>query len=200
MFYTFIFIALLLTGVGPFPIPEDIIVLSAGIGIQQELGDIVAIFFIILFGIIISDTVIFGIGKKLGEKIFKIKIFSFFIPQEKVNKVRKIFGDHSRKIVFIGRFTSGFRPVVLFTSGMSGLRFYDFLICDILASLIYIPLFLFFGYRFSYDILRFFEDTRRVYHIVEVMIISSIVVWFAFKLSRKIFNNKNMENDKCLKK
>jgi membrane protein DedA with SNARE-associated domain len=189
MFYAFIFIALLLTGVGFFPIPEDIIVLSAGVGIQQEVGNIFVAFFVILIGIIISDVIIFWIGKNIGRKVFKIKFFSFFIPQDKVETVHKIFGDHSKKIVFLGRFTSGLRPVVFFTAGMSELKILNFVICDFLASLIYIPLMMFLGYRFSYDIIRFFEDTRRVYHIIEVILISAIIIWFVFKLSKKIFNS-----------
>ncbi|MFA4890100.1 MAG: DedA family protein [Candidatus Paceibacterota bacterium] len=195
MFYVFIFIALLLTGVGLFPIPEDIIVLSAGIGVQQEVGNSIAAFFVILIGIIISDAVIFWIGKNIGRKVFKMKFFSFFLPQDKVERVHKIFGDHNKKIVFIGRFTSGFRPVILFTAGMSDSRFSDFLIYDIAASILYIPLLMFLGYRFSYDIISFFEDTRRIYHIIEVAIISAIVIWFVFRLSKKIFNNNGKKNN-----
>lgn len=190
MFYFFIFIALLLTGVGLFPIPEDIIVLSAGIGVQQEVGGAIMAFLVILIGIIVSDAIIFLIGKKIGRNVFKMKFFPFFISQEKVERVHKIFGDHSKKIVFVGRFASGFRPIVLFTAGMSNLRFCNFLIYDVAASLFYIPFLMFLGYRFSYDIIRFFEDTKRIYHIIEVVIISMIIVWFVFKLSKKIFNNK----------
>lgn len=190
MFYVFIFIALLLTGVGLFPIPEDIIVLSAGVGVQQEVGNVFIAFLVILIGIIISDLIIFWIGKKIGRKVFKMKFFSFFIPEDKVERVHKIFGDHSKKIVFLGRFASGFRPVVFFTAGMSDLQILNFIIYDLLASLIYIPLVMFLGYRFSYDIIRFFEDTRRIYHIIEVVIISAIIIWFVFKLSKKIFNGK----------
>ena len=190
MFYLFIFIALLLTGVGLFPVPEDIIVLSAGMGVQQEVGGAIAVFFVILIGVIVSDAIIFWVGKNIGRKVFKIKFFSFFIPQDKVERVHKVFGDHSRKIVFLGRFTSGLRPVVLFVAGMSDLRILNFIIYDLLASLIYIPIMMFLGFRFSYDIIKFFEDTRRIYHIIEVVIISAIIIWFVFKLSKKIFNGK----------
>ena len=195
MFYIFIFITLLLTGVGLFPIPEDIIVLSAGVGVQQEVGNAVVAAIIILLGIIVSDLIIFLIGKKIGRKIFEMKFSSFFISQSKVERVHKIFGDHSKKIVFLGRFTSGFRPVVLFVAGMSDLRVSNFIIYDLLASLIYIPLVMFLGYRFSYDVIRFFEDTRRVYHIIEVILISAFIVWFVFKLSKKIFNSNGEKNN-----
>ena len=189
MFYVFIFIALLLTGVGLFPIPEDIIVLSAGIGIQQDVGNVFLAFLVILIGIIISDAIIFWTGKNIGKKIFEMKFFSFFISRDKVERVHKIFGDHSKKIVFLGRFTSGLRPAVFFTAGMSDLKIFNFIIYDFLASLVYTPLLMFLGFRFSYDIIKFFEDTRRIYHIVEVVIISTIVIWFVFKLSKKIFNS-----------
>lgn len=162
---------------GLFPIPEDIIVLSAGVGIQQELGNAFAAFAIIFFGIIISDFIIFLAGEKLGRRIFDIKFFSYFFPKDKIEKVSGIFGNHNKKIVFAGRFASGLRPVALFVAGMSKMKYGHFIITDILASLIYIPFLLFLGYRFAYDISRFIENASRFYHIIEVIIICTIVVW-----------------------
>lgn len=189
MFYTFLFLALLGTGVGLFPIPEDIIVLSAGVGIQQELGNAFAVFAIIFFGIIISDFIIFLAGEKLGRRILDIKFFSYFFPKDKIEKVSGIFGNHNKKIVFFGRFVSGFRPIVLFVAGMSKMKYGHFIITDILASLIYIPFLLFLGYRFSYDITKLTRGIKEIYHSIEILIIVTIVIWFVFRLSKKIFNN-----------
>ena len=135
-FYTFLFLALLGTGVGLFPIPEDIIVLSAGVGVQQQVGNLFIVFGITFIGILISDAVIFLVGEKTGRRVFDFKFVSFFLPKDKVEKVNHIFEDHSKKAVFIGRFTSGLRPIVLFVAGMSKIKFRNFLICDILASII----------------------------------------------------------------
>lgn len=174
---------------GLFPIPEDIIVLSAGVGIQQELGNGFAVFAIIFFGIIISDFIIFLAGEKLGRRIFSIKFLSCFFPKDKIEKVNGIFGNHNKKIVFFGRFTSGFRPIVLFVAGMSKMKYGHFIITDILASLIYIPFLLFLGYRFSYDITKLTRGIKEIYHSIEILIIVTIVIWLVSRLSKKIFNN-----------
>ena len=87
-FYTFLFLALLGTGVGLFPIPEDIIVLSAGVGVQQQVGNIFIIFAITFMGILISDIIIFLVGEKIGRRIFEFKFVSFFLPKDKVEKVK----------------------------------------------------------------------------------------------------------------
>lgn len=189
MFYAFLFLALLGTGVGLFPIPEDIIVLSAGVGIEEGIGNIFIVFAVALIGILISDSIIFLIGGKIGRRIFDFKFFSFFLPKEKVEKVSGFFDGHSKKLVFLGRFTSGFRPIALFAAGMSKFRFASFLFTDILASLIYIPLMLFLGFRFSYDINKLISDMRQIYHLIEILIIISIVSWLIFRLSKKVFNN-----------
>lgn len=172
-----------------FPIPEDIIVLSAGAGVQQEVGDIFVVFAVILIGIIISDIIIFLAGKKIGRRVFEIKFLSLFFPRSKIEKVNAIFENHSKKSVFIGRFASGLRPIVLFTAGMSKIKFKNFLIWDILASIIYIPLLMFLGYRFAYDISKLIGGMKQIYHAIEILIIISIVVWFVFRLSKKVFNN-----------
>jgi len=191
MFYIFLFLALLGTGVGLFPIPEDIIVLSAGVGVEEGVGNIAVVFVIIFLGILISDSIIFLAGKKIGRRVFDFKFFSFFLPKGKVEKVNGFFDGHSKKLVFLGRFTSGFRPIVFFVAGMSKFRFISFLFTDILASFIYIPLMLFLGFRFSYDISKLVTDMRQIYHLIEVLLIIFIVSWLIFRVSKKIFGNGN---------
>ncbi len=196
MFYIFLFLALLGTGVGLFPIPEDIIILSAGVGIQQQLGNVFLVFAVLFAGLLISDYIIFWIGRKYGVRIFNIKFFSSFLQKEKVEKVRKLFDGHGRKLVFSARFVSGLRPVVFFTAGMSAMKPRSFVFIDAAASLIYLPFLIFIGYRFSYDLARLTEDISRIYHMVEIAIILAIVGWFVFRLSRKVLagidNNKRI--------
>ena len=191
MFYIFTFLALLGTGVGLFPIPEDIIVLSAGVGIEQELGNFFIVSFVILIGIIISDFIIFFIGKKYGESILNIKFISFFLPKKKVEAAQKLFGNHNKKAVFVGRFMSGFRPVVIFIAGSSKMKSSSFIEMDFLASIVYIPLYLFLGYRFSYDINRLIKGFSHVYHSLEIIIILTIIFWVVFRLSKRLLNGNN---------
>jgi len=190
MFYVFLFLALLGTGVGFFPIPEDFIILGAGVGLFEGEGEILPAFSIILIGILISDSIIFYIGKKFGNKILNLRFLFHIFSKEKTERIKKLFDDHNWKIIFAGRFAAGFRPVVLFTAGLSsGLSFLSFFFVDFLASLIYIPFLVFLGYRFSYSIDRWIHNTFKIYHIIEIAIIVIIVIWFVFKLSKKIFNN-----------
>jgi membrane protein DedA with SNARE-associated domain len=98
-------------------------------------------------------------------------------------------------LIFGGRFTSGFRPVILFTAGTSKVSYYAFLIIDFLASLIYIPFLLFLGYRFSYDIDRLVRGAMRLYHVIEIVIILIIVGWLVFRLSKRIFGNLDKKKE-----
>lgn len=191
MFYIFTFLALLGTGVGLFPIPEDIIVLSAGVGIEQEIGNPLFVSLVILIGIIISDYIIFFIGKKYGENILNIRFISFFLPKNKIERVHKLFGNHNKKAVFVGRFMSGFRPVVIFIAGSSKMKSFSFIKMDFLASIIYIPLYLFLGYRFSYDINKLIKGISNIYHSIEIIIIFIIIFWIVFRLSKNLLNGNN---------
>ncbi len=181
------------TGVGLFPIPEDIIVLSAGIGIQQDIGNLFTTFIIVFMGVLISDSIIFFIGEKIGRRVLDFKFFSFFFPKEKVEKVSGIFDGHIRKIVFIGRFAAGFRPVVFLVAGISKLKFREFISIDILASLLYIPFIIFLGYRFSYDISRLIKNFKHFYHAIDGALILIIAGWFIFRFSKTFFNNKPLD-------
>lgn len=199
MFLVFIFLVLLGTGVGIIPVPEDIIVLSAGVGVFENEGSLAGTLFIVLLGIIISDIIIFFVGRKFGDKIFKIKFFSFFINREKMEKVQKMLDGHAGKIIFGGRFVSGFRPIIFLSAGICKIPFSVFFISDFLASILYAPLMIFLGYRFSYDIDKISSGMTKFYHFIEVAIITFIVVWVIFKLSKRIFNINNGVNN-CVDK
>ena len=79
---------------------------------------------------------------------------------------------------------------------MSEIKPKNFILIDALASLIYIPFFVFIGYRFSYDISRLIEDMTRIYHMIEIAIILAIVGWFVLRFSKKILNNPTLDKFK----
>lgn len=202
MFYVFIFLVVWVAGIGVLPIPEEIIVLSAGVGIEEGVGELFLTFAVVFISLITSDYFLFWVGKKFGMKILRIKIISMVISQSKIDKVQKFFHGHNKKLIFFGRFVSGLRSISFFSAGMSKVKPAVFLWIDTLASLIYIPVLLFLGYRFSYDIARISEGMTKTYHAIEVVIIVSIIVWFFFTLSKKILNNGNAQPtalDKCKK-
>ncbi len=202
MFYVFIFLVVWVAGIGVLPIPEEIIVLSAGVGIEEGVGELFLTFVVVFISLITSDYFLFWVGKKFGMKILKIKIISMVISQGKIDKVQKFFHGHNKKLIFFGRFVSGLRSISFFSAGMSKVKPATFLWIDTLASLIYIPILLFLGYRFSYDIARITDGVTKTYHAIEVVIIVSIIVWFFFALSKKILNNGNTQSttiDKCKK-
>lgn len=195
MFYIFIFLVVWLAGIGVLPIPEEIIVLSAGVGIEQGVGKLFLTFIVVFISLITSDYFLFWVGKKFGMKILKIKIISMVISQGKIDKVQNFFDGHNKKLIFFGRFVSGLRSISFFSAGMSQVKPAVFLWIDTLASLIYIPVLLFLGYRFSYDIARITDGMTKTYHAIEVVIIVSIIVWFFFALSKKILNNGNAQSE-----
>lgn len=185
MFYIFLFLALLGTGVGLFPVPEEIIVLSAGVALEQEIGNVFITLLVLAVGLFLSDFIIYWLGKNYGARILRIKFFSFFLPQEKVEKVCNILNGHSKKIIFVGRFVSGFRTISFFAAGMAGIAKREFIITDFIASLLYLPFFVFIGYRFSYDISILSKDLTKIYHLIELFIILSIIIWFGLKFSKR---------------
>ncbi len=201
MFYIFIFLVVWLAGIGILPVPEEIIVLSAGVGIEQGVGELFLTFIVVFVSLITSDYFLFWVGKKFGLKILKIRIISMVVSQAKINKVQKLFDGHNKKLIFFGRFVSGLRSISFFSAGMSRVKPAVFLWVDILASLVYIPLLLFLGYRFSYDMARITDGMTKTYHAIEVVIIVSIIVWFAFNLSKRMLGNGNSgtDIDKCKK-
>ena len=199
MFYIFLILALFGTGIGLFPVPEDIIVLSAGAGIQQGMGSALIVAPVIFFGLLASDYLIFWASKEFGIKILSFKFVAFFIPRERVEKMLKFFDGHKKKVVFMGRFVSGLRPIVFFAAGLSGIKSSTFIAIGALAALVYIPLMLFLGYRLSYDISGLIGGILKIYHAAEIVLILSAVCWILLRLTKKFSNNINKPSGRAEK-
>ncbi|MBU3925887.1 hypothetical protein KJ763_01825, partial [Patescibacteria group bacterium] len=58
-----------------------------------------------------------------------------------------------------------------------------------------IPLLMFLGYRFAYDLSLLIKGIKHIYHAIEILLILAFVGWLVFRLSKKIFNGNNI-NDK----
>ncbi len=139
------FIVLLLCGLG-LPIPEDIVLITAGALGQADGHSWIEIAALMYAGVIGGDTITFFAGRHLGGMVLTSRWFQRILPPPKQAKVVDFFDKYGSMGLFIGRFLPGLRAPIYFTAGSMKVPFVKFLFFDGLAAIISVPVFVWLGH------------------------------------------------------
>jgi membrane protein DedA with SNARE-associated domain len=181
--YGIVFLLLFLAG-WLIPLPEEATVIAAGYVTKKYGLSLPVMAASALAGIQGGDLVIFWIGRRHGDWVFRSRLFRRILPEERLAQARKLFAEHGSKMSFFGRFIAGVRLVVFFTAGNLGVPVTTFIFYDFLAILITIPIGLFGGYWFADHIDEAFKLAARSHRIVFGLIILGVGGWYVWKRLR----------------
>ena len=135
------FILLLVCGLG-VPVPEDIILITAGalsVADGRHWFEVAAIMYIAVLG---GDSLVFLVGKHLGRRVRNSRWVRkrIFTPRKQMLVQRK-FDQYGTIVLFVGRFLPGLRTPIFFTAGSMKVPYWKFLTLDGFAALISAPVF-----------------------------------------------------------
>jgi len=146
-----IFFLLIACGLG-LPVPEDISIVASGILVSARTTNFFHAFLVCIVGIIIGDSTIYWMGRLLGKKLFKIPVLSK-IFHDKLLSIGKIaFHRYGNKIIFFARFLPGLRAPIYFFAGSVKKSFFFFVIMDLIAASISVPIWVYVGKLFAENI------------------------------------------------
>ncbi len=171
--YLVIFGILMACGIG-LPLPEDIPLIATGYLIWDGTMSWVPALIVTIGGVLIGDTFLFFLGRKVGKRILRQHKFQTLFPPHRVRRAAAYFRKYGDKLVFFARFVAGLRAVVFFMAGAMKVRYTRFLLLDGLAALLSVPAWVALGYGFGH----FFGDEISVMlkHLKEVKTALSILV------------------------
>ena len=182
-------LVLLSSGLG-VPIPEDIPLLLTGFLCHQK-GIPVWHWALGCFGFVMArDLIVFTFGRMLPERITGSRLFQRIIPPHRQAKVESYFERKGWQTVFAGRFMPGFRSVVFFVAGRSGVSYRTFLLAVGAAGLISIPLLVVLGHVFSNNLPALRERVQGIQTIIVLVIVayllqSVIRAWYRARKARE---------------
>jgi membrane protein DedA with SNARE-associated domain len=166
--------ALMSSGIG-VPIPEDIPLLLTGFLCEQK-GIPVWHWALGCYGFVMArDLTVFTLGRTLPDRITQSRLFQRVMPPGRQAKVESYFERKGWQTVFAGRFMPGFRSVVFFVAGRSGLSYRTFLLADGSAGLISIPVLVFLGFFFSHNLPALRERVAGIQTIIVLVIIAYLL-------------------------
>ncbi|MCC6414546.1 MAG: DedA family protein [Opitutaceae bacterium] len=181
------FIILLLCGLG-LPVPEDIILIAAGVLGQIDGHTWVFVSGVMYAGVLAGDTMIFFAGRFFGSRLLAMSWTRRMFSPAKQAKVEEFFQRRGTAGLFIGRFLPGLRAPIFFTAGSMKVPFLKFLLLDGTAALISVPFFVWLGHwlwnRFHADIENFNRALARTHSysqlatiIIAVVVLTLVLIW-----------------------
>jgi membrane protein DedA with SNARE-associated domain len=144
VWYLSIFGGLLLTGIGLPPVPEEIMIASAAgvTAAQPELHWWLA-WPATVAGIVCADSVLFGIGHRLGHRLFGFRWAQRLIAPERRQRIETLFQEHGIKLLLTARLLPPLRTGVFLIAGAIRYPFARFLLADGVYAVFGVGLFFF---------------------------------------------------------
>lgn len=136
-----LFGVLILCGFG-LPIPEDIILVTAGYLGAENGKNLLGTCVLMYMGIMIGDGLIF-----MGGRVFGSRLVNAFVKPENRDRIQNLFKKYGSGVIFIGRFLPGLRTPIFFTAGTLHFSAFKFFFMDGFAALISAPVFVWLGHK-----------------------------------------------------
>jgi len=137
--YFGLFILLVLGTLG-LPFPEDGILLLSGFLTAHGVIKPLPAFLIIYSGLLITDFLLYSVGKKFGRRLVEHRKFHKIITYDRLTKLEEKFKKWGILVVFFGRHLLGLRAQIFLVAGVMKMSWKKFLIVDGTSALFTITL------------------------------------------------------------
>jgi len=147
-----LFLLILLAGAN-IPISIDVLLVASAF-ISATIFPEKALLFFTTFttGCIFSAWIAYWIGRKLGRRLFKIRFFSKFLNESRVDKMANFYKRYGFWTFLVGRFIPfGVRNGLFMSSGIAKMSFPKFILFDAIACTLWSTLFFFSLYYIGHD-------------------------------------------------
>jgi len=191
------FALLVLAGLG-LPYPEEIPTVTLGIWVgKEETVETVKLFRwlalpVIFSGVILSDVLLYWIGRLWGTKLLQHRWLAKLAPEEKRVKIENNFQLYGVKILLFIRWVPAIRSPMFITAGTLRLPFLRFLLADGAAAIVGHSLLFFlawwFGVQFQELIKQVTGLEEKVKPLIILVAIVAVGLYFIIHFYRRPFS------------
>lgn len=192
--YLAVFVVLVLCGFG-IPLPEDVTLVAGGVICALSLTanhhlNYHIMILVSFFGVVVGDGIMFALGRMLGPKVTRIPLIKMIMTPRVYIKMQGKAKKYGNKILFVARFLPGLRAPIFLTAGVSHkVSPWRFLLMDTLAALISVPVWVYLGYLFAYDldrVLAWVSHSEMLVVIIALIIVAFIFVYHKYIKTKQI--------------
>ncbi|MBE8221277.1 MAG: DedA family protein [Bdellovibrionales bacterium] len=178
--YLLIFGVLLISGLG-VPLPEDISLITAGILVSLNKMSFLGACAIGFFGVMAGDCILFFLGYYMGERVFKLPLFSKIFTPKRIKMASKKVNNNSKLICFTARFLPGLRSPIFLTAGTLKVSPFIFLLLDGGAALFSVPIWVFVGSWFGNNVDAILKFSAKANSYFLISLLFAIAIYFLIK-------------------
>jgi membrane protein DedA with SNARE-associated domain len=159
----------------------------AGILTAHSVTKILPTFLVIYPGLLITDLLLYSVGRKYGRKLIEHKKFQRMISPQRLMKLEERFTRWGALVVFFGRHLFGVRAQIFLVAGVMRMPWKKFLIVDAASALITITLWGGLGYVGGNSIQTVRKDIGNIEQFILVILgilAGSLLPFWYFKKRR----------------
>ena len=173
-----VFGLLLLSGVG-IPLGEDIIIIPAGILVQQSADlHLWPMIFAAYAGVVLGDILWLTVCSKLGTRLVHKKWFKRIAHPKRMLQVKYQFDVRGVWVIVLARFIPASRTTTITVAGMMHMKFWKFALATIVCCIVTAPAQLFAGWWIASSIDKSESTIELILRLLGLVMIVIAVVWF----------------------
>ncbi len=173
---------LIIAGVG-LPIPEDLMLLAAGVLVHRGEVSYWGALTACAFGVFVGDTAIFMLARRMGPAALLRAPLKWLITPERHVRIEGMFARYGNVIVFMARHMAGLRAPTFALAGLHGMPLSKFWLWDGLGLCVSAPVVIGIGYWLADNL----DRARALLGRFELVVIAVLVVAVvAFVVWRKL--------------
>ncbi|MEM7200816.1 MAG: DedA family protein [Planctomycetota bacterium] len=132
-----------------FPLPEEIVLVSAGYVCFKDLAELVPMMLACSAAILTGDLLPFWLGRTFGSRLLRVRALRVLVNRRRLSQFDTWFRRRGDLVIFFARFVTGLRVVAYFTAGVMRMSYPRFIVLDLLGICLVVPIFTYVGYRFG---------------------------------------------------
>jgi len=170
---------MLIGGALGLPIPEDVPLILGGVLAHQGRCSLDLTILVAYIGTILGDLIIFSIGYKFGPTLYRWKSFRRYITPNRADRINRRLSKHSLWMIFIARHLFYLRTATFLTCGLFRMSVRRFILADLIAAAISVPLMVSLGYWLSenFDLLtKIINQTKLISLVLAALILAILAV------------------------
>jgi len=183
--YVGIFAVLLLGSLG-IPIPEEMPILAAGILSHEGFVRWWLALPVCIVGVLAGDVILYGIGRHWGERVLNWRLVRRVLTRDREQSLKAAYCRHAVKTVIVMRHVTGLRAAAFLTAGIARVPWRTFLLADMGAALVGVPLSFGLAYLFTSQIQSIIANVHRVegwlglgaLFVVTIMLVVKLWFWY----------------------
>lgn len=177
-------LALIVAGLG-LPIPEDIMLLAAGVLVHRGEVSYAGALAACAFGVFVGDTIIFLIARRLGPSALERRPLNLLVTPARREKIEHMFERYGNVIVFMARHMAGLRAPTFAMAGMHNMSLFKFWLWDGLGLCVSAPVVIGIGYWLADNLDEAKSYLQNFEHVVLGVIAVAIVGFLVWRRLRR---------------